>query len=213
MQRFAQATGIDLTGCRPPHHHVHSSLGAVQIEVLRRLNPQLRDQLSEAQYLKVVAELFRPAGAEVAACARPAFPQEHRDWLEETSAQLIDWLATGPYAVIGDLDDLRPDWSREEDLSPDDIADEVIDEATRQLLLGTLTSYGLATSGRGKRRRHHQESLRSVGDGGNPRKRLIWTSRLRATAFGVKVWLLERADRNRVLARLAAHSVRRTRRR
>jgi hypothetical protein len=205
MERFANAAGLDLSDSRTLRRQVHASPGTVQVEVLRRMNAELRDRLSEAQYLRVVADLYRPASAHLPPGPGIAFPAEHRAWLEQTSTELIDWLATSSYAVFGDLDDLRPAPEDTSEISPDELPEDVIDTATRQLLLATLTTYGSGTGARRKRRKNQ------AGTAGS-QQRSSWASRLRALGFRARVKALERADRNRFLARLANLYLRRTRR-
>lgn len=206
MERFGEAAGLDLTGFRQPAHHVHASASAYYVEVLRRLNEDLRERLTEAQYLAVVADLFRPASAALTSRPGVAFPQEHRDWVEERSEELVDWLSMSPYTVVGNLGDLRPGFDGATDVSPDDLDEDAINDATRELMVASMVAY--ATSGSRRRRGgrdQHRPPPRHPGERVRAGARPSWRSRLRARTFRARVAALERADRNRVLAK-AAHA-------
>jgi hypothetical protein len=204
FERFAEGVDLDPTCVRPPPHQVHRGASAVHSEVLRRLNGELRDRLTEAQYLRVVADLFMPAAAGVAGDAGPAFPREHREWVEETCKQLIDWLAASPYRVVGDLDDLRAHCDTDaDDVSPDELDQDTLNQATRGLLVATMAAYATSARRRGPGGRRTTPSDAAASEGDQESRRPSLRSRLRAKSFRARVRALERADRNRWLAKAA----------
>ena len=205
FERFAEAVDLDPTRVRPVPHQVHRGASAVHSEVLRRLNEELRDRFTEAQYLRVVADLFMPAATGVAGDGGPAFPREHRDWVEETCEQLIDWLAASPYRVVGDLEDLRAHCDpAADDVSPDELDEDTVNQATRQLLVATMAAYATSARRRGPGgKRGTTTSNAAASKEGQESRRPSLRSRLRAKTFRARVWALERADRNRWLAKAA----------
>lgn len=135
--RFARMIGAEGVEVSLPSSEVNESLGEVQTEVLRRINPRLPRRGNERAYGDVVKRLYagkilaRQAGAKV------LLPDRHRDRVEQVAESWIGQIRDRGYPVIGDLSDLRPRVAAPSDRDPvteSDLLDACLD-ATADLLL------------------------------------------------------------------------------
>lgn len=110
LERFCSVVGVDasLLDTNLPSSNV--SLGHVQAELQRRVNVALGDRFPHprAGYGRLgkgylAGRVLRPQGG-----ARPMMPERLRAWCEETTQQWIEHIGSSGYAVVGDLDELRP---------------------------------------------------------------------------------------------------------
>ncbi len=108
-QRFASVIGVDPATYRTPRKLQNQSLGAVEVELLRRLNVALGDDLPVREpYLSTVHPwLINPLLLEEK--AEPAgfgLPDEYLPWVRERAQRTIEELRDYPCQLVGDLDDL-----------------------------------------------------------------------------------------------------------
>jgi len=195
LERFARAVDLDpaLLAAPAPTHRSNPALGADEVEVLRRLNLRLADSLNERQYVRVVGNGVIPALEARTGSTRVQIPAEHRDWLDATSAALVESLRSSSYDVIGDLDDLLP---KNADTT---VADELqVDPANRddaaltEPMLDALSAVSSAYAEHWWRRRPPENDSGNDTDGG-------LGSRMRAATYRAKTRALELAERNRAL--------------
>lgn len=133
-RRFAEAcglTGIDVTF---PGEAVNESLGAVEAELLRRVNAHLRSPLDgsreRALWLRNVLahQVLAPLGEEPLGLTDAQFAEA-----QERAKAAIRKIAKRGYAVHGDLDDLKA--VRKTGRMTGDVAtDEVLDVASRAIV-------------------------------------------------------------------------------
>jgi hypothetical protein len=195
LERFARAVDLDpaLLAAPAPTHRSNPALGADEVEVLRRLNLRLADSLNERQYVRVVGNGVIPALEARTGSTRVQIPAEHRDWLDATSAALVESLRSSSYDVIGELDDLLP---KNADTT---VADELqVDPANRddaaltEPMLDALSAVSSAYAEHWWRRRPPENDSGNDTDGG-------LGSRMRAATYRAKTRALELAERNRAL--------------
>jgi hypothetical protein len=195
IDRFAGAVGVDasLLAAAAPTGRSNPALGADEIEVLRRLNQRLDGQLSERQYVRVVANGVIPALEARTGSTRVQIPPEHRDWLDATSATLVESLRSSAYDVIGDLDDLLPKASgpalAHEHAVDLDHRDE---SALAAPTLDALAAVSAAYAEHWWKSRGPEKDDPDGSDGG-------LASRLRAATYRTKTRVLDRAEHNRAL--------------
>ena len=193
LERFARAVDLDpaLLAAAAPTHRSNPALGADEVEVLRRLNLRLADSLNERQYVRVVVNGVIPALEARTGSTRVQIPAEHRDWLDATSAALVESLRSSSYDVIGDLDDLTPAPAGTGRRPDEASADEMLDAAL----------HGLATLAEehAKLWWERPEDRPGAGDTDSG-KRPPLRSRLRATRFAIRRRLMSMADRHSVVA-------------
>jgi hypothetical protein len=201
VELFATATDLDVDMLTPAATAANTSVGVVGTELLRRLNEGLAGRLDERRYLGMVDRVVKPALREGTTPTPIRIPESHRDWVVERSEELIEVLRQGRYDVVGDIDDLRPDTERDFGSDSAEVDDRALADAAITALTATV-AYHSAQRAPGRRPR------RAPAAGGRQR----WSSAARALGYRVKVGVLERADRNAVLARVATLYLRRTRR-
>jgi hypothetical protein len=121
--RFAALVGIDPSSCSGPEPAPNESLGVVEVELLRRVNPELGDfrsaldrgnwirgYLAEGKLVPRGGERFWPSEQRVAElCSR--------------GVRIAEQVAESGYDVIGDADDLRPPTVVPERRHPDSVTD------------------------------------------------------------------------------------------
>ena len=109
LQRFFPLVGLDPVTLPRPQARSNESLGAAQVEMLRRLNAILPDDLFyRERHGNLVKRYFALQVLAPMSSERYLMPARHRAWCDEQAAQTIEGLREGGYHVIGDLEDLRP---------------------------------------------------------------------------------------------------------
>jgi hypothetical protein len=125
--RFARVLGIPDGVCRVSDPTANTSLGAAEIEVLRRVNQTLGDRYPHrTPYQQVVQRhlvnaVLRQGDNKTRFGVGPDRAQWVRDLAEQQIAELRDY----PCDVVGDLDELRPGGTTPAP-TPDELADSQI---------------------------------------------------------------------------------------
>jgi hypothetical protein len=112
----------------------NSSLGVVEAEILRRLNPRLPD-LTWPEYEYRIKRRF--AEFELAASSssgRLVVPPQWQPDVERISADMRTSIEAAGYRVVGDVDDLRPTFPESTSPFPDDLTDDVVLDQTLRVL-------------------------------------------------------------------------------
>ena len=182
----------------------NEALGAVEVEVLRRLNTTLRSELSPAQHIAVVQGALRAGLAGREGARRLTLPQEELPWVSEWTEALVAELSERGYQVHGDLTDLEPVLAGADQRPLDDVTEAELLEPTEEALRALSFSYASLW------KRHQRLKGRQEGDA-TVATRL--TSSARAASFRVRMSALDQADRNRFLGWLSRVYLRATSRR
>ena len=205
LDRFAEAVGLPAGVLRLDGPVLNTSLGAVELEVVRRLNVRLAD-LPRRQYLAVVQRGVRP-GLERASSRKLSLPPEDLDWIAERGDELVAGLRERGYRVHGDLEELRtralavdPAAARAEERRIDDVTPEELLEASAEALASLGRAHGALVG------RHRRAVGPRVEEAAVVERAGSW---VRALSFQARVAGLERADRNPVLAWAARTALRR----
>jgi hypothetical protein len=201
LDRFGTATGL------PPDWWGHGevaernvSMGAAEVEVVRRLNLAVGSRLNTEQRRFVVEQGLRPRLA--VAVRRPlVLPTEHLPWARSYAEGLIDELQRRGVEVVGDLADLLP-----EDRNGPGVLDEVSDDA---LLEATQAALAALAIGHGRLFRRYRRAFHER-EGRFPTPLEVVGSGTRAAGFGVQKAALRLTAHNRLLARAARAYVTRT---
>jgi hypothetical protein len=145
-ERFASAAGLDPSRYDTDLPRVNESLGAASAELLRRLNPALREQVAWSVYQPVVNRfLGKSALADRKQEPRIAFDYRSNGWVSERAEHMVQHIATTGYPVTGDLDDLIPtEASVVEGVSPDEVSDADLLDAAMTAILGLVEQAGAA---------------------------------------------------------------------
>ncbi len=136
-QRYASVLGISPELSLEPGSRANASLGIAETKVVRLLNQRLRGRgIARGVYADTVREiLVHKAMAERTMSARATVAPDHRPWVNDITAQWMDWLQASGVNVVGDVNDLVPKWDDAgawiDPDQPDD--EEVIDAAIAAL--------------------------------------------------------------------------------
>jgi hypothetical protein len=95
-----------------------------EAELLRRMNPALRERLDWPTYERQVKVGLATRLAARDGSARLTVPPERRGWVSDRAEQLISGLRKGGYDVVGDLDELRPVFDDRPVVMPGEISTE-----------------------------------------------------------------------------------------
>ncbi|GAA4609136.1 hypothetical protein BJY16_007180 [Actinoplanes octamycinicus] len=138
-ERFAGVTGIPEGLCEIVEEPANRSLGAVEIELLRRLNRQLGDRFPyRTPYRRnVLQHLVGPVLKQGSNELRFGIGMERAGWILDLTEQRIKELEEYPCHVVGDLDELRPA-GMTETVSPDVVTDSQMLEAAIEALIGMI---------------------------------------------------------------------------
>jgi hypothetical protein len=108
LERYCSVLGVDPERMVPEETPGNISLGRVQVELLRRVNGELPDELLPRQVYGGVGKRFFAAQVLAAQEARPIrVPAEFRAWCDEVAERQIKVIEAAGYAVTGQLADLR----------------------------------------------------------------------------------------------------------
>jgi len=106
--RMAHVLGVDGVAVEMPPKEVNTSLGAVQIEVLRRLNRRVTRQGNERTYGDVVKRLYAGTILRGQAGEKLRLPATHTERVHELATAWVDQLTERGFQISGDLADLVP---------------------------------------------------------------------------------------------------------
>lgn len=130
--RFCRACHID-TETTTPGEVSHESLGAVSVELMRRLNvhPTIEAMPMRAYQKSVNGALSRRVlGKRRSREPGLTLPEAHRPWAEREASRIIGDIEVLGVEVIGDLDDLRPRQGNNPPLAPELVpVDELLEAA------------------------------------------------------------------------------------
>jgi hypothetical protein len=198
LDRFSAAVGLPPGALTADVGPQRPSLGAVEVEVLRRLNAAVLDDLSQKAYSELVRRALRPGLSRPG--SRPLVtPAAEAPWLQDRTAALIAGIRAGEYRVVGDLAELSPVVASPSERAPDDVTDSELLPPTQDALAELSRQFAVLW------KRHRRTKPVEPVDAPATQRLL---SQARASVFGAKVQAFEAADRNRALAWLARRSVR-----
>jgi hypothetical protein len=107
--RMARVLGVEDVPVEMPPAEVNTSLGAVQIEVLRRLNRRVNRQGNERVYGDVVKRLYAGTILRGQAGEKLRLPAAYAERVRALATGWVDQLTDRGYPVSGDLADLVPE--------------------------------------------------------------------------------------------------------
>ncbi|MFC7535208.1 hypothetical protein [Actinoplanes sp. GCM10030250] len=137
--RFAGVFGIPAGVCELAGPAANSSLGAAEIEVLRRVNQALGDRYPHrTPYQRVVQRhlvnaVLKQGGNEL----RFGVGMERAEWVADLAEQQIKELSEYPCEVVGDLAELRPVGMKQVP-TPDELDDGAVLKAAIEAIIGML---------------------------------------------------------------------------
>jgi hypothetical protein len=147
-RRFASILGVDPAAYATPERTPNESLGAIEIETLRRVNIALGSELPMRDpYIHNVRDAFtRPVLLSRAGPKRKfGIPAEYAEWLDERAAQTIRELKELDCTIVGDLEELHPKLDPTLP-SPDDVTDAEVADLSAKALAELLVARAAATA-------------------------------------------------------------------
>jgi hypothetical protein len=107
-RRFSTVLGLEADRYPDPPAGANTSVSAAAATVLRRINSELSEDFPDRVYVRTVKQYLAP---ELAARKGPpiALPPEEYEWAVAWSRDLVEFLRTSSYDIVGDLDELIPD--------------------------------------------------------------------------------------------------------
>lgn len=106
--RFAGVTGIDAYGYDAAARGSNASLGAAEVELLRRINRALGKNLGGGEYERLFKRgLAEGVLARRSDSAKVTLPRAWHAWATEQADHIVAALGQSEYDIVGDLDDLR----------------------------------------------------------------------------------------------------------
>jgi hypothetical protein len=149
-RRFAQVLGVKPETASAGGQRANESLGAVEAELLRRVNVAVRGVM-DADDPALVPWMRRNVALKVlahrASQQRFAIRPSDYAWVVERSRQTAEALAASGYDIVGDLADLVPDAAPVEGPQPDDAGADEIAAAAVDTIAGLAAALRQAQRG------------------------------------------------------------------
>ena len=163
-ERFAAVTGVDPRVGHVDTARPNASLGAVEAELLRRLNATRVAGVTQAHYDQVVRVLL--AEKVLAGADGPVLqlPSRFAESVHQRSAQVVQRLQAAGYDVAGDLNDLLPDLDTLRSAPAVDVDSALLSAAGVRATAGLLTE--LSPLQRRLTSRHGNQPPRAAVDAG-----------------------------------------------
>lgn len=202
LERFARATEL------PPGiwgvgelTERNVSLGAAEIELIRRLNPTVLATLNQEQYRFVIERGIRPR-LTIGASRPVELPAEHLPWARQYSEALVGELHRRGVQVVGDLADLVSEHRPVSGPPLDVVPDAELLEAAQSALGSLALAHGALF------KRYRRAFVEREGRVPGPHE--LVASRARAAGFTFQKTVLGHTAENRLLAWAARTYVERT---
>jgi hypothetical protein len=122
-RRFARSTGLPELDYEFPAGD-NSSLGVAEAELLRRLNPLLRDTLDWPQYdARIKKRFVEGLLGTLESRGRLGLPAERRAEVARITRTQVSFLEASGVTVVGDLGDLQPTYDEDAAPQPSELSD------------------------------------------------------------------------------------------
>ena len=141
MSRFLSVVGLDLEAmCFVDQLPSNPSLGAAEVEFLRRINPVLQQRMQN-EYAPLVRELVAEnVLGQRADQQKIELPREYFSWARARAGEIVDQLSRQSYDVVGSLDELLPAAQSGDPLPlPQKLSASAIAPVANDVVVGLLT--------------------------------------------------------------------------
>jgi hypothetical protein len=141
-RRFAELLGIDPAAPSGSGGRANDSLGAVEAELLRRVNVAVREIVDADP--RLVQWVRRNVALDLLARRRDqqrfALRPEEFPWVAERARETVAAIEAGGYDVVGDLNELIPDEPPPATVQPDDVAADALAAAAVETIAGLVAA-------------------------------------------------------------------------
>ncbi len=145
-RRTCDLLGIDDAGLSLDAPVANETLAPAEIAFLRGVNAHFRDAHLDVALSRRVKGFMEPRlGGRTP--ARIALAPDMHAWLVERGNRMVDELAAGPWDVVGDLDDLRPDPTPGDGVDPDAVPEAEVLAVAQEFLAAELLARAEADGG------------------------------------------------------------------
>lgn len=192
LDRFAAAADLPAGAWgQAPDAPRNVSLGAAELEAVRRLNVAVDGRLNTSQHRFVIEAGIRARLA--GAGGRPlVLPAEHHAWARDYGERLAEEVRRRGLAVCGSLSDLVPAATAPAGPPPDEVGGEELLAATEAALASLALDHGRLF------RRYRRAFFEQEGRW--PGAAEVLASQARAGSFRVRKWALFHADHDPAMA-------------
>jgi hypothetical protein len=138
--RFCTVVGLDPSRYPPDREMVNASLGVAETEVVRRINACA--DLAEGPYRRLVQR--RVIQGSLVRRANPTkltLPASEHGWVSQVTNEIIEFLETGRYRVVGDLQEIVPRPTTTQ-TGPDDVDHSEALDAAVDVIVSLLDEIG-----------------------------------------------------------------------
>jgi hypothetical protein len=206
-RRFAGLLGVDAAAADTKRARSNASLGLAEVELLRRVNEALPEEIPGWFYMRNVKDTLAHGtlAARRGTRRRLELPHEREKWARDYAETLVGGLASSGYDIIGDLAELLPAPVSERPARPSDATEaEMLEAAVVAITtllseLGTTQGIGTASAPAAPPagERAATPAARSSA-AGLIKTRVIALSQRNATVFRMRrmYWHLANAARN-----------------
>jgi hypothetical protein len=201
LERFAEAAELPAGAWAAAGPARNVSLGAAELEAVRRLNEAVVGRLNTSQHRFVIEAGIRARLAGNGGRAL-ALPDAHLAWAQQYGVRLADEVRRRGLSVHGSLSDLVPGCSAAGGPPPDDV-----DEA--ELLAATEAALASLALDHGRLFRRYRRAF-FEREGRWPGAAEVLASQARAGSFRARKWALFHADHDPVVARAVRAYLERT---
>ncbi|HET7172960.1 MAG TPA: hypothetical protein VFI30_01610 [Nocardioidaceae bacterium] len=141
-QRFASACGIDVATVAPDQVRANNSMGAVEVELLRRVNSRLADEIRGPGEVPMWTRNYLADHVlAIGGGARFGLDDQRRKEMYEWGAESVARLREAGYQVVGDLDELLGDPDAAYPADPDRVGDDALLDAALNAMSTMLSDY------------------------------------------------------------------------
>ncbi len=201
LARFADAVHLPAGWPGEQQDLRNVSLGAAELEVVRRLNEAVGERFNAAQHRFVIEAGIRSRLA--GSTARPLeLPPEHLPWARSYGQRLVEELERREVPVHGDLADLVPPEVVAPGRALDDVTDAELLAASEAALVSLALDHGRLF------RRYRRAFVDREGRLPTPAE--VLSSQVRAGGFWLRKQAVHHADRHPLVARASDVYLRRT---
>ena len=107
--RMCEALGIDPAWAPLDSDRSNRSLGAAEVQVIRKLNRRMdRAARREATYDELIRQMLAQGELLKNESATVRLPPDRFEWAADRAERWIEWIEGSGVHVVGDLEDLRP---------------------------------------------------------------------------------------------------------
>ncbi len=145
-RRTCGLLGIDDTGLSLAAPVANETLTPAEIAFLRGVNAHFRNAHLDVALSRRVKAFMEPRLGGRPPVHLQLAPDIHA-WLVERGNRMVDELAAGPWHVVGDLDDLRPDAAPSDGVDPDAVPDADVLAVAQDFLAAELLARAEVSAG------------------------------------------------------------------